>query len=204
MNLIENFKGTELPEQLAWINEASGWTVENNQLVLQAPPQSDFFIDEEGPSVKTSAPYLYTLVKGDFAFTTRVEVDMNAMFDSACIMIMSDLEHWAKLCYENWINEPSIVSVVTNPVSDDCPSLRIGRVKPYLRVLRSGNCFGFHYSLNGTDWTVIRYFNMKLQEEIKVGVAAHSPVGEGSTSRFEFLNLENRRITSAKHGSMQC
>jgi regulation of enolase protein 1 (concanavalin A-like superfamily) len=199
MELMNELKRNDLLDEWKWINEPDTWSIEENNLVILAPPISNYFIDEEGPSVETSAPFLYTLIKGDFSFTTRVEVDMNSMFDSGCIMIMSDMNHWAKLCYENWLNEPSIVSVVTNTISDDCPSLRIGKEKPYLKVLRSGNCFGFHYSLNGKDWTIIRYFNMNLPEEIKVGVVAQCPLGEGCNIRFDLINLENHKIPSAKN-----
>lgn len=121
------------------------------------------------------------------------------MFDSGCLMIMSDPVNWAKLCYEYWINEPSIVSVVTRSVSDDCPSLRIGNVKPYLKALRCGSCFSFHYSLDGATWTLIRYFHMDVPEEIKVGVIAQSPTGNGCSMCFEFLELDLRKLKSAKY-----
>lgn len=107
-----------------------------------------------------------------------------------------------KLCYDNWLFEPSIVSVVNNIYSDDCPSLRIGKVKPYLRAMRSGNCFGFHYSLDGKEWTIIRYFHMELPEEIKVGVVSQCPIGESCTIKYEFLNLENTKIASAKNANV--
>lgn len=198
MNLFAGVTGKNINQNFEWSNEPADWCFTDKGLEVFAPPSSDYFIDEEGPSTRLSAPFLYTQVTGDFSLTTRVEVDMRSMFDSGCIMIMSDLDNWAKLCYENWINEPSIVSVVTKVFSDDCPSLRIGNVKPYFRVLRSGNCFGFHYSIDGEKWTVIRYFNMNIPKEIKVGVVAQSPVGNGCPVIFEFLDLKQETIKSAK------
>lgn len=69
---------------------------------------------------------------------------MKDVYDSVCLMLMDSHKKWAKLCYENWMDRPSIVSVVTNEFSDDCPSENIGIVKPYLKILRSRNNFGFH------------------------------------------------------------
>lgn len=188
----------EKQTDFTWINEPDVWTLEDGKLKVQAPANSDFFIDEEGPIVRDSAPYFYINVKGDFALTTRVNVDMNFTYDSACLMIMGDDRTWAKICYENWLDEPAIVSVVTKKTSDDCPSYKIGNVIPYLKVLRSDNNFGFHYSLDGKSWTIIRYFNLEVGEEIKVGVAAQCPVGKGCDIEFEFFEFEQVKIESAK------
>jgi regulation of enolase protein 1 (concanavalin A-like superfamily) len=146
MNLFKNIIGRNIEQKFSWINEPLNWIFKDNRLIIQAQASSDFFIDEEGPSFRHSAPFLYTYAKSDFELTTKVDVDMRYNYDSGCIMIMLDMKNWAKLCYEYWLNEPSIVSVVTKTISDDCLSLKIGKVKPYLKVLRSGNCFGFHQS----------------------------------------------------------
>lgn len=199
MDLFKGMNGRRAPENLLWLNEPGEWSFTDNGLAINAPALSDYFNDAESSSISNSAPYLYTYIKGDFEVTTRVDIKMREMFDSGCLMIMSDLNNWAKFCYENWLNEPSIVSVVTRNMSDDCPSLRIGETKPYLKILRSGNCFGFHYSLNSKDWTLIRYFSMNVPEEIKVGVVAQSPTGNGCKVVFEFLNVDFKNIMSAKY-----
>ena len=198
MDLFQNIEGKDITYNLSWLNEPSEWSFSNKGLEINAPALSDFFNDAEGPSITNSAPYLYAKVKGDFDLTTKIDIKMLGMFDSGCLLVMSDLDNWAKLCYENWLNEPSIVSVVTRKTSDDCPSLRIGETKPYLKILRSGNCFGFHYSLNYVDWTLIRYFSMDVPEELKVGVVAQSPIGNGCKVGFEFLKIDIKTIKSAK------
>lgn len=201
MNLFEsNTIGNE-EFKFSWLNEPDNWEIKNCGLRVFAPPSSDYFIDEEGPSVRDSAPFYYVKAKGDFRMTTRVTVDMNFTYDSACLMIMDNPENWAKLCYENWQDIPAIVSVVTQGMSDDCPSYEIGRVSPYLRVVRSGNCFGFHYSLDGEQWRIIRYFNMKMSDSIRVGVASQCPIGEGCKIDFEFLELELGKVVSAKEAT---
>ena len=198
MNLFQNIEKKNITENLRWLNEPNEWGFSKSRLEINAPASADFFNDAEGPSITNSAPYLYTMVKGDFDLTTRIDIKMVEMFDSGCLMVMSDLNNWAKLCYENWLREPSIVSVVTRTMSDDCPSLRIGIIKPYLKILRSGNCFGFFYSINSIDWTLIRFFSLEVPKEIKVGVVAQCPTGKGCKVGFEFLNIEIKEIKSAK------
>lgn len=198
MNLFTYNKDLKDNVKFQWMNEPQEWDIKNGKLKVFAPPLSDFFIDEEGPSYRVSAPFYYFMIGGDFRLTTRVNVDMKYLYDSACLMIMDDEENWAKLCYENWDNRPSIVSVVTKGFSDDCPSFEIDRTSPFLRVVRSSNCFGFHYSLDGEHWKIVRYFNMKTCNTIKVGVASQSPIGKGCHIEFDFLNIELERIKSSK------
>jgi regulation of enolase protein 1 (concanavalin A-like superfamily) len=199
MNLLNLIRDNNLPDSLAWFNEPKDWRYDGGKLEVNALPETDFFNDPESKGIRNSAHYLYAYAKGDFSLTTRVEISMDNMFDAGCLMIMGDSNNWAKLCYENWLNEPSIVSVVTRNLSDDCPSIRIGREKPYLKILRSGDCFGFFYSLDKENWTLIRFFTLDLPEEIKVGLVAQSPVGTGCKVHFELLDLVLMKIGSARY-----
>lgn len=190
MNLFQNADEKNMHNALTWMNEPEQWRFTDGILKIFAPKSSDFFSDEEGPSIRDTAPFLFTNVKGDFTLTTRVDVNMKYTYDSGCLMIMADSHHWAKLCYENWMDEPSIVSVVTKEYSDDCASYKIGMVNPYLRIKRAGNGVRFYYSLDGEQWTIIRYFNLRSKDQLKVGVVAQCPIGEGCNISFDFLELE--------------
>ena len=201
MNLFAGLEGRALGNGLAWINEPQDWSFGADGLSVLAEKNTDFFIDEEGPSVRKSAHFLYTNAVGDFELTARLSVDMHYPYDSGCLMLMdgeSSESKWAKVCFENWMNKPSIVSVVTDGYSDDCPSYPVDEKAVYLKILRAGNCFGFHYSLDGTVWTIVRYFNLKVAPQIRVGIAAQAPVGESCRISFSQLDLEMRKIASAK------
>lgn len=128
----------------------------------------------------------------------RVDIRMLKWFDAGCLAVVADSANWAKLCYENWKTGPSIVSVVTRTASDDCPSHVIGETKPYLRILRSGRCFGFYYSTDGAAWTLVRHFSMDVPEKVKAGVLAQAPIAASCSIRFEFMRLEAKPIKSAK------
>lgn len=119
-------------------------------------------------------------------------------YDSACIMVMVDQKNWAKLCFELVNQVPTIVSVVTRQLSDNCISERTGKAKPYLRALRAGNCFGFHYSLDAIKWTLVRFFAMQAPTKVKIGVLGQCPVGKGTKVRIESFDFETGRIKDAK------
>ncbi|MBW5448597.1 DUF1349 domain-containing protein [Cohnella sp. CFH 77786] len=188
MNLFDRCSDRNLSPELKWMNEPGSWAFgENGALEIAAPPKSDFFIDPSGQSVRSSAPFLYAMKRGDFDMVTRVGVEMKAPYDSGCLMVMSDDGHWAKLCFEFYESTPTIISVVTNNHSDDCISCKAEASKPYLRIKRAGNCFTFYYSADGQKWETIRYFGLDCEEEIRIGVVAQSPTGEGCRVTFEHL-----------------
>ncbi|GGH09545.1 DUF1349 domain-containing protein [Paenibacillus segetis] len=190
MNLFEGSYGKSLPSSFHWLNEPSNWTFQSDHsLSVAAPAIADFFNDPSGETNKASAPYLYTLLKGDFSVVTRVSVEMKQQYDSGCLMLMADDRTWAKVCFEFFDNFPSILSVVTRNTSDDCVSSQVEVQQPYLRAARSGNCFAFHYSLDGQHWILVRYFGMDCPEEIRVGVAAQAPISEGCQVWFEHFTI---------------
>ncbi|WP_141501193.1 DUF1349 domain-containing protein [Paenibacillus luteus] len=188
MDLFINCLDQSLSSELKWMNDPKEWSFDDNQaLTVSAPAMADFFRDPAGVSIKASAPFLYTTINGDFSVETRVSVDMLKQYDSGCLMIMADELNWAKLCFEFFDNKPSILSVVTQNNSDDCVSGEAATLHPYLRIARSGKCFAFHYSIDGEQWKMVRYFGMDAPQELKVGVVAQSPIGEGCKVKFENL-----------------
>lgn len=201
MNLFEQCHGQKLTPNFLWINQPDSWGFDGDgKLTVLAPPLADFFRDPAGEDVRNSAPFLYTVLKGDFTVSTRVEVDMIEEFDSACIMIMVDDEIWAKLCFEFPYKTPTMVSVVTNGTSDDCNSEKVNEKRPYLRTTRIGNCFAFYYSLDGKKWTRVRYFRMEAPIEIKVGVVAQSPVGNGCKASFDYFEYSPESVENLRSG----
>lgn len=201
MNIFAQCQKQDLTPGLYWLNQPNDWKfIDDGILTIFASPRTDFFRDPAGEIAKSSAPFLYTYLKGNFTVSTRVEVDMIAEFDSGCIMIMADDTNWAKLCFEFPNHKPTMVSVVTKETSDDCNSEKVQEKKPYLRVTRFGNCFAFHYSIDGQIWTMVRYFHMEAPLEIKVGVVAQSPAGNGCKVSFDSFEYSPEPVKNLRSG----
>lgn len=198
MNLFSAASGKILDPRLAWINEPASWRFNDGVLHIDVAQSADIFADPAGVNVRSSAPFLYCQAQGDFSLTARVDVDMLAAYDSACVMVMADENHWAKLCYEQVNGKPTIVSVVTRDVSDNCLSESIGPARPYLKVLRAGNCVAFHYSLDASNWTLVRFFGLDARTPLKVGVVGQCPAGTGTRVRVESFDFDTRANRSAK------
>jgi regulation of enolase protein 1 (concanavalin A-like superfamily) len=190
-----------------WLNE-SNIKFDEGKIVMHAPAQSDFFcnngaVSEEGvtPESLCNAPYFYTEVTGDFVMRGKVSHDFKDMYDSSSIMVMKDLKVWAKACFElTDFNTHAVVSVVTNHMSDDANGCNIDGKETWLQVARVGNSFAFHYSLDGENFYMMRFFNLPVEETIKVGFLAQAPTGQGGERIYSDFSLENKTVKNIRAG----
>jgi uncharacterized protein len=118
--------------------------------------------------------------------SAKVTVNFVSTFDAGVLFLYERDDLWAKLCFEySPHNEPMIVSVVTRSFSDDCNSAVIDGKTVYLHVARmDGGAIGFHYSLDGQYWNMVRYFTLGKLENLRVGFEAQAPIGEGCNVVF--------------------
>ena len=85
-----------------WLNK-SELTETDGKITIYAPAETDFFcndgtVAEEGvtPESLHNAPFYYTELSGDFVLTVKVSHNFKDTYDSASLMVMEDLENWAK------------------------------------------------------------------------------------------------------------
>ncbi|MDD6665088.1 MAG: DUF1349 domain-containing protein [Eubacterium coprostanoligenes] len=198
--MLENFK---------WINEGE-INIDGNKIIMKAPALTDFFCggsttNEEGilPKSLCNAPYYHTDIKGDFVLTVKVSHEFKETYDSASVMVMQDMENWAKCCFElTDFGTHAAVSVVTkNNESDDANGCDIEEQNfAWLKVCRVGRAFSFHYSLDGKNFNMTRYFLMKDAESVKVGLLAQAPTGQGGNRIYENLSIESRTVKNIRAG----
>lgn len=168
--------------EFKWLNESS-IVKEEDKITIIAPAKTDFFQGsiqecEEGflPEVLSNAPFYYTEIDGDFVMKVKVSHDFKNIYDSASVMIMKDLECWAKACFEYTdFNTHAVVSVVTNGSSDDANGCNLEGTTAWLQICRVGNDFAFHYSVDGEHFYMMRYFYLPVDSVIKVGLLAQAP-----------------------------
>ncbi len=194
-------------EQFRWLNESSA-LFENDKLKIHAPAKSDFFcnngaVSDEGitPESLTNAPFYYTEVTGDFVMRAKVQVDFKDVYDAACLMVMDNLEVWGKFCFEfTDFDTHAVVSVVTNQTSDDANGSNIEGDSVWMQIARVGQSFGFHYSLDGKEFFMVRFFNLPVGDTIKTGIVAQSPTGQGGDRIFSNFSLEHRTVKNIRVG----
>ena len=193
--------------EFKWLNESSIEKSEN-KIIIFAPEKTDFFVAttekcEEGflPKILSNAPFYYTEIEGDFVIRAKVSHEFKYVYDSASLMVMKNLECWAKACYEYTdFGTHAVVSVVTNGLSDDANGCNLEGNIAWLQICRVGNNFGIHYSVDGEKFYMMRYFSLPAEPLMKVGLLAQSPLGKGGKRIYENLTIEKRTVKNIRAG----
>ena len=194
--------------EFKWINEGIIRQTDNH-IEIDAPAQSDFFcnngaVSEKGitPETLCNAPFYYTEVDGDFVMRVKVAHVFKDTYDSASIMIMIDMQNWAKACFEKTdFGTHAAVSVVTrNGESDDANGCNIDSNSVWLQITRVGNSFAFHFSEDGVTYYMMRFFNLSAGKTIKVGLLAQAPQGNGGIRTYENLTIEKKTVKNIRFG----
>lgn len=190
-----------------WINESKA-ELKDGVLCIYAPDKTDYFnspVKENGafPELVANAPLLYTEMTGDFVLRTRVELEFKSLYDACALLVYENENVWAKLALENSdmpCRKPAVVSVVTNRISDDCNGPVMDGNTVWLQVSRVDDCFGFHYSVDGKEFNMVRVFTLPVGKTVKVGFEAQAPAGEGGNRYFKEISMENKRVENIRAG----
>lgn len=183
-----------LPGTLAWKNTPVSWRLDpHGVLQVAAGPKSDWFVDPFDGTVTNGAPILLFRPGKDYVLSTRVTVKFATKWDAGALMLMADDHHWAKLSYEySPEGRPTLVTVVTRGLSDDCNSVSLPGSSVHLRIVRSGQTYVFYYSTDGRRWQNLRTFSLDTDLPVDVGFEAQSPAGGGASASFSATSYEER------------
>lgn len=193
-----------LPAPLRPINEAVAAAAGERRLSLRAGARTDWFIDPGGEAVTDNAPALVVPAAGDWMLRAYASATHEATFDAAVLAVRADERTWAKLCLELAPDgRLMVVSVVTRGFSDDCNSVVVEGGAAWLRVSRLGPAFAFHWSPDGVEWQMVRYFGLgpDAGSEVMVGFLAQSPTGDGCLATFEHIEYSATRLADVRSGA---
>ena len=194
--------------EFQWLNQ-SEIRKDGNRIEIMATPLSDFFcnsgsVSEEGitPESLSNAPFYYTEVEGDFVLQVNVSHAFKDIYDSASVMVMVDMQNWAKACFEKTdFGTHAAVSVVTKRgESDDANGCNLEGNTAWLKVCRVNHTFSFHYSTDGKQFYMMRFFSLPVDQKVKVGLLAQAPTGNGGVRVYEDLMLENKTVKNIRYG----
>lgn len=194
---------TTLPAPLLWLNAPTAFESNGaDELKITAGAQTDWFFDPAGNVQNSNAPVcLFSPDTHSFTLQARVTVAFASTFDAGVLFVYGDETHWAKLCFEfSPQAQPMLVSVVTRGLSDDSNSVVIDGNSVFLRAYRHENIWAFHYSPDGVYWHFVRYFDLGVQENVRLGFSAQSPMGSGSAATFSHIVFQPRTLNDLRNG----
>jgi regulation of enolase protein 1 (concanavalin A-like superfamily) len=185
-----------LPGTLDWQNTPRTWNIDaKNVLTISSSPKTDWFVDPFDGTVAKSAPILLFTPDPDYVLSARVTVKFATKWDAGALMLRGDDHHWAKLSFElSPDGKPTLVTVVTRGLSDDCNSVQLSADSVYLRIAKSGATYVFYFSTNGQSWQILRTFSLDTELPVRVGFESQSPAGPGAVAKFSTITYDPHRI----------
>ena len=201
MNLFEKCAGKELASGLEWFCEPPVWEFDDSgRLSIVPAGETDFFRPSDRPG-SDNAGLLHACVDGDFTARTHVAAELAGFGDAGALTVRAAADRWAKICVERSpVGEVSVVSVVTDPWSDDANGERLEIPEAFLRVTRKGDVLGMHYSLDGRRWRFVRALTLEMPAQVRVGVHAQAPFGAGCRVTFGFLEIGPEPVEDFRSG----
>jgi regulation of enolase protein 1 (concanavalin A-like superfamily) len=171
------------------------------RFIIHAEAGTNAFHDAVHGFKVFNLPIYAESVKGDFILTAKVEPSFKSLFDAGCLVAYESQERWMKCALEDTDNGyPALVAVINNGYSDDTSGERVDLSSVWLRLVRKGDNWAMHFSKDGKDWKMFRYFRLPMAQEIMVGVTAQSPTGQGSDCAFEGFSLVTGSFQNMRKG----
>lgn len=184
-----------LPGGMEWLVEPVSWSFEEGVLRIAAGAKTDWFISPTDGARAESAPCLTFPAGREFTLTALVSAEMCAQWDAGALMVFADRENWGKIAFErSAYQEPTIVSVVTKGVSDDCNGEVWAGQNVWLRIGTVGRGIGLYSSPDGVKWRLARVFSLGETRELRIGFEAQSPTGPGTTAMFRRISYRAQGI----------
>ena len=187
-----------LPGTLNWLNAPLAWNIDSkNVLSISSNAKTDWFVDPFDGTVAKNAPILLFTPGSDYVLSAQVTVQFATKWDAGALMLWGDDHHWAKLSFEfSPDKKPTLVTVVTRGLSDDCNSQSLTGDSVYLRIAKSANTYVFYFAPDGKNWQILRTFSLDTDLPVRAGFESQSPAGSGAIAKFSAVTYDPHRISN--------
>ncbi|QLE47195.1 DUF1349 domain-containing protein [Nostoc sp. C057] len=177
---------------MEWYNEPPVWEVKDEAITITSGAKTDFWRETHYGFIRDNGHFFYQKIQGDFIAEVKISGQYQDLYDQAGLMIRLDELNWLKCGIEFVDGVQQISAVVTRNYSDwsvipmpQNPSVI------WLRVTRRDTAIEVEYSLNGTEYTMLRLAYLTQTETVSVGVMCASPEGNGFQMRFEKFQIRS-------------
>lgn len=97
---------------MKWHNEPGNWNLENNKLIVNVPPKTDYWQITHYGFIADNGPFYYTEIEGEFEVRVKITGEYNSLYDQMGLMFRIDEKNWIKTGIE-YVNEVYNYSTVT-------------------------------------------------------------------------------------------
>ncbi|WP_367583759.1 DUF1349 domain-containing protein [Aquimarina sp. 2304DJ70-9] len=174
-------------KKMQWFNEPDIWKIINDtSLSMYVTPNTDFWRKTHYGFTVDDGPFYYSMMGGEFELNVKITGAYKSRFDQMGIMIRIDKKTWIKTGVEYVNQRINLSAVVTHQNSDwSMVELKQKPASVWLKVTRRLDAIEIKYSLDNTDFTVMRLAYFPDNVPVMVGLTAASPDGDGFDALFE-------------------
>jgi regulation of enolase protein 1 (concanavalin A-like superfamily) len=175
---------------MKWFEEPPVWQDEDGVLSMTTAPKSDFWRKTHYGFIRDNGHFYYRELGSDFSATVQFVGAYTTLYDQAGLMVRVDTENWMK-CGIEFVEGVHLASAVVTRDFSDWSVAPLGAVLPkfWLRVVREGTALLVEYSLDGSDYVLLRNCYLPMESSVQVGPMAASPGDRGFGVRFEGLEI---------------
>lgn len=171
-----------------------------------AHENADFFCDPNEQLTNNSAPVLLTEIDNTkpFRFTAKVspEFTQTGLYNAGVLYVYANDAFWQKFCFEqDERGKHRIVSVRTMGTSDDNNHDVISQDWAYLRLFSDTRTLAFYYSLDGTEWQMVRLYKNNFPKRVFLGISNQCPKDKNSSSIFEEVSISTDNVKDIRMGN---
>ena len=179
---------------MIWYNEPPHWEEQENRLLVQAGPQTDFWRLTKGGDVRDSGHFYAQSQEGDFVTEVKISAEYVTQYNHAGLMVRVDEQHWLKCGVEYVGEEQKASAVVTRVYSDwSLAPLPPRTTALWLRVVREGTTFTVFYAQDGVDYQMLREAYLPVAASVEVGPMCASSAATGFVVTFEGFRVQRTK-----------
>ena len=175
---------------MQWLNEPGEWNPVGKGLSARAEPETDFWRKTNSDGIRHSGHFYFNSVAGDFAARVKLIGDYNSQYDQAGLMVRIDEQTWLKCGVEFLDGKQYASAVVTRDYSDWSIMPVSNPPAIWIECERRGTTFTVGFSLNGTDYEMIRQSFLTEVTEQQLGLMFAAPKGKGFKIVFEDYEMK--------------
>ena len=177
-------------ENMQWFNDPAAYETGAGTLEVKTASKSDFWRKTHYGFIRDNGHFFFQEVRGDFVAEIRVNGQYEALYDQAGLMLRVDEENWIKTGIEFFDGQQHASAVVTREFSDwSVAPLEGFPPSLWLRVIRKAEAVEIFYSVDGSDFRLLRVAYLLPAAVTQVGPMCASPDGPGFTVTFEDFKI---------------
>ena len=173
-----------------WFNEPNNWEIQDNKLIVDVTPQSDYWrITHYGFTVDDGLFY-YTNRGGEFEVQVKISGNYKTRYDQMGLMLRIDEKHWVKTGIEYVDGVYNFSTVSTNDFSSWSVFALKGKPDTiWVKAIRRIDALEICYSLDGEKYVMSNLLYFPQEQAVMVGMMAASPDGDGFEAIFEDFKI---------------